>query len=279
MGPYSTSKRSQLSNGMPIYEFHGDTNARILITASIHGDEGNSTEVANRLLAHYKTNFPANSVTLIPKINDTGKRIYGKVDLNRSFPDETDLTKELNRLLETHDALIDLHTVDYGWVFSLIDGVKDKRLQEKTLLWASQCDIPVIQEMPEEEYVDQKLDRSFSGYMMIHHKRPAMVIELPNVGAREGIFDSICGNIVQLEKAFRNPTKPVNCHLQRRDLTTTKRGDIEWKVTDGQEVEKGDVLAVVSGAELRSKFSGIILARNEKTVDADDYYGMIAIPI
>jgi len=108
---------------MPVYVAHGlQAGHRLCVTAGIHGDEINGSEIARRAFAKIDPVSLRGTVIMLPMINTTGMRngeryMSDRRDLNRYFPGSYDGTiasivaRATFDLVTTHcDTLIDLHT-------------------------------------------------------------------------------------------------------------------------------------------------------------------------
>ena len=108
---------------MPVYVGHGlQAGHRLCVTAGIHGDEINGSEIARRAFAKIDPVNLRGTVIMLPMINAAGIRsgeryMSDRRDLNRHFPGSYDgsiasiVARATFDLLTTHcDTLIDLHT-------------------------------------------------------------------------------------------------------------------------------------------------------------------------
>ena len=108
---------------MPVNVAHGmQAGHRLCITAGIHGDEINSSEIARRAFAKIDPVGLHGTVIMLPMINTTGIRngeryMPDRRDLNRYFPGSYDgsiasiVARATFELVTTYcDTLIDLHT-------------------------------------------------------------------------------------------------------------------------------------------------------------------------
>jgi len=108
---------------MPVYVAHGQkAGHRLCITAGIHGDEINGSEIARRTFAKIDPLKLRGTVIMLPMVNTAGIRngeryMPDRRDLNRYFPGSYNgsITSIVARgtfdLITTHcDTLIDLHT-------------------------------------------------------------------------------------------------------------------------------------------------------------------------
>lgn len=108
---------------MPVYVAHGlQAGHRLCVTAGIHGDEINGSEIARRAFAKIDPASLGGTVIMLPMINTTGIRngeryMPDRRDLNRYFPGSYDgsiasiVARATFDLVTKHcDTLIDLHT-------------------------------------------------------------------------------------------------------------------------------------------------------------------------
>lgn len=108
---------------MPVNVVHGlQAGHRLCITAGIHGDEINGSEIARRAFAKIDPLSLRGTVIMLPMINTTGIRngeryMPDRRDLNRYFPGSYDgsiasiIARATFDLVTNHcDTLIDLHT-------------------------------------------------------------------------------------------------------------------------------------------------------------------------
>lgn len=108
---------------MPVYVAHGlQAGHRLCVTAGIHGDEINGSEIARRTFAGIDPASLHGTVVMLPMINTAGIRngeryMSDRRDLNRHFPGSYNgsiasiVARAAFDLVTTHcDTLIDLHT-------------------------------------------------------------------------------------------------------------------------------------------------------------------------
>ena len=108
---------------MPVYVAHGrQAGHRLCVTAGIHGDEINGSEIARRAFSKIDPLSLRGTVIMLPMINAAGMRngeryMPDRRDLNRYFPGSYDgsiasiVARATFDLVTTHcDTLIDLHT-------------------------------------------------------------------------------------------------------------------------------------------------------------------------
>jgi uncharacterized protein len=147
---------------MPIHVFHGKKDGPILvITAAIHGDEVNGTEIVRRLVKLKTISKLKGTLIAIPIVNvygfiDQNRYLTDRRDLNRSFPGSVkgSLAARLCHLLLTEvinqaTHVIDLHTgslhrSNIPQVRATFDKADNKKL-------AQVFDAPVILDAQERE--------------------------------------------------------------------------------------------------------------------------------
>lgn len=108
---------------MPVYAIHGlQSGHRLCVTAGIHGDEINGSEIARRVFSKLDPLKLHGTVIMLPMINTFGIRngeryMPDRRDLNRHFPGSYDgsiasiVARATFDLVTTHcDTLVDLHT-------------------------------------------------------------------------------------------------------------------------------------------------------------------------
>lgn len=108
---------------MPVYVAHGSQiGHRLCVTAGIHGDEVNGSEIARRAFSGIDASELRGTVIMLPMINAEGIRngqryMPDRRDLNRHFPGSYDgsiasiVARATFDLVMTHcETLIDLHT-------------------------------------------------------------------------------------------------------------------------------------------------------------------------
>ncbi|HWA45432.1 MAG TPA: succinylglutamate desuccinylase/aspartoacylase family protein, partial [Hypericibacter adhaerens] len=193
-----------LSTALRGWQFKtGARGPRLLVTGAVHGDEVTASAAIWHAAEQLADWITTGSVTLIPCVNVLAVRASRRqvplenIDLNRRFPGRPDglladrIAHALTRLLETHDALIDVHTAGWSVPFVLLDHFADARLERRVLRWAACSALPVVGEMPAKIANLQGLDRSWSAWA-VRQGKPAVTMELSgfhgidHVGAHRG---------------------------------------------------------------------------------------------
>jgi predicted deacylase len=208
----------------------GKPGPKILLTGALHGDEITATAALWHLTEHLRAHPPARGeVTLIPCANPFGAQLSSRnvplenTNMNRVFPGLPDGTlaertaHRLARLLDTHDALIDVHTAGWCVPFVIIDPIADPGLANRTLAWATTLGWPVTGELPGPNLALHGLDRCWTGYALSRQK-PAFVLEL--VGFHT--LDGPCAREAAHRLAHTLPQFPLQAPVQSLATTRTE---------------------------------------------------------
>jgi len=183
-----------------------DEGPTLWVTAAIHGDEVTGMAAAQDVMDERLPDTLAGTVVCVPTLNPAGLRrttrtsYYHDQDPNRHFPDadaesaRPPKVQELidervyDRIAESADALLDLHTATVGSMpFVIRDRVLygDRRdeaaaeaLADDLADLVTALDLPVINEYAAEEYTEQNLQRSTAGAALNEAGIPACTLEL-----------------------------------------------------------------------------------------------------
>ena len=128
---------SGLQLKLPIHEFCGDDGPVLGMTASIHGDEAITVEIARRVVEFLKTQKVNGTIKIMSVANPLAYEMVSRntpidgANMNRVFPGDRDFTTTeiqaaviAEEFLETLDLYIDIHSggqdpvVDYTYVFN-----------------------------------------------------------------------------------------------------------------------------------------------------------------
>lgn len=279
--PSTASKQTLTLQGMQ-YRFGSPKNKRILITGGVHGDEPTAIAALWYLIEKLRNESIKNcTVTIIPCVNELSTMASNRTipldgtDLNRCFPGRKDgshaerLAATLAKVIQNHDALIDVHTAGWCIPFILIDEIRSADLVHRVESWALQAPIPVIGEMPQMEALLQGLDRSWSSYALSIGK-PAFTLELSgfhtveSVCAKDGanILWGLLSQFVSMEKSpiKRRPFR------KRREIFSETTGIFEAFVSPGMKIQKKGTIGVIRSLsgnviqEITSEKNGLIIA-------------------
>lgn len=284
------------------------------LTGGVHGDEATGVAVAQDAVRADLPDRLHGTVVSVPVVNPAGLRrnaresYYGDDDPNRYFPDPEsefsrppEVQERIDRrlydlLVESADALVDLHTAQVGSVpFSIRDRVLygERRdevgaevLAEALSGLVSAFGLPVVTEYPTDEYRDQSLQRSTAGAVLNAAGIPAFTAEL----GRHSVVDEqwrraglagVYGVLSHLDMLDSVPddvpdpgvgvaNAPVDFDVRRYVGPRTEvAGLVRHRVDPGDAIESGQVVADVVGpagesrGEVTSEFDGYVLALAE----------------
>ena len=236
----------------------GEKGPRLLVTGAVHGDEVTSTGAIWYVAEGILDWVTEGSVTLIPCVNQSAARASQRlvplenVDLNRRFPGRADgtladrIAAALVKLLDEHDALIDVHTAGWAVPFVLLDHFADRKLGSRVAAWAETSGLPVVGEMPARISDVVGLDRSWSAWA-VKLGKPAVTMELPGfhtldqLGAHRGANAVL--NMLTAAPMLRQRPKPRSKprpHLVRRSIHADHGGLFEAERKPGDIMRKGE---------------------------------------
>jgi predicted deacylase len=273
-----------LSTALRGWQFKtGARGPRLLVTGAVHGDEVTASAAIWHAAEQLADWITTGSVTLIPCVNVLAARASQRqvplenIDLNRRFPGRPDglladrIAHALTRLLETHDALIDVHTAGWSVPFVLLDHFADARLERRVLRWAACSALPVVGEMPAAISNLQGIDRSWSAWA-VRQGKPAVTMELSgfhgidHVGAHRGataIINMLSAAPALLERLPRGG--PAAAPWVRRAVCSDWGGLFEAERRPGDQVRKGERIGWVRSlageilGEIKSPEAGLLL--------------------
>jgi hypothetical protein len=286
------------------------------LTGGVHGDEATGIAVAQDAMRPDLPERLRGTVVSVPVVNPAGLRqnrrqsYYGDDDPNRYFPDPTaesepprppEVQERIDRklydlLVESADALVDLHTAQIGSVpFSIRDRVlygseRDEsaaeELAEELSELVSAFGLSVVTEYPTDEYLDQSLQRSTAGAVLNAAGIPAFTAELGGHGVvdsdwvRAGVA-GVYGVLAHLEMVESVPSEvgeagtgvpdaPVELPVRRFVGPRTEvAGLVRHRVEPGDAVDSGDVVAEIVGpagesrGAVESEYDGYVLGLAE----------------
>jgi predicted deacylase len=233
----------------------------VLVTGALHGDEVTSTGAIWHLARGLQDQGLTGTVTLIPCVNQLAVRASSRLvpledtDLNRHFPGRNDgslaerLAHGLVELLESHDALVDVHTAGWCTSYVLVDEIPHPDLRDRVVSWAQESGLPVIGEMPAEHLALQGLDRSFSAWGSIQMRKPALTVELPGFHtlesrqARSGA--EVLLRLLQALPRLREPGHETRPTLSRHETFASTGGLFEAEASLGQSLAAGDRIGIL----------------------------------
>lgn len=254
----------------------------VLVTGALHGDEVTSTGAIWYLARKLQDVDLTGTVTIIPCVNQLAVRASSRLvpledtDLNRHFPGRSDgslaerLAHGLIELLESHDALVDVHTAGWCTSYVLIDEIPQADLRARVISWAQASGLHVIGEMPPEHLALQGLDRSFSAWASIQMKKPSLTVELPGFHtlesrqARDGA--EVLLRLLQVLPRLKEANPDARAPMSRHEIFASTGGLFEAVANLGQFLADGEEIGVVhafdgaSAISIEAERAGVLLA-------------------
>jgi len=241
---------------VPVHIFHGKTSGpSVFITAAIHGDEINGTEIIRRLMDHKSLKNIKGTLYAVPIVNVFGflnrsRYTPDRRDLNRMFPgdDKGSLAGRIAKILSKNvidkcDLGIDLHTGSNHR--SNLPQIRACCVDEETRAIADSFNAPVV--------INTNIrDGSLRAYasekgipMLLYEAGEALRFDEASIQIGIKGVISVLRHMGVLRRSTKKPrNKPLYIEKTvwvRADVS----GIISFKASIGQAVEKGDVLAVI----------------------------------
>jgi predicted deacylase len=239
----------------------GRPGPKVLLTGALHGDELTATGALWRVMERLESAGIGGQVTVIPLVNQQGARQSRRhvplatTDLNRVFPGRKDgelgerLAAALADLMESHDALIDVHTAGWSTLFLLLDHIADPELQGRVYRWAYSSGLPAFGEMPAEQANLQGLDRCWTTWV-VNNGKPAVTIELSSLmtldvaGAERGA-EAILKMLSDLPRALADKAGVEPIKLVRKEVYSETGGLFETACNVGDRLKAGAIIGRV----------------------------------
>jgi len=241
---------------------------KILVVAGIHGDELNGIEAAKRLRDEVE------GIEVVEVANplafNARSRTYKGINMNRCFPGKKDgnevekLAYELFQKVKGFDAVVDLHSGSPGRL--MLPHVR-VRVEDKNLIkFASRSSLPVVIEKPIEGSLQTEAFR---------HGIPVATLEAGEGGRVEVSYVEA---LMKAAKEIIEGNSSAPGVYRRIKLLSPKKGEIDYFIKTGSHVKKGQIIAKVGGAEMKSPYSGIVLdIRTVGTLEKDDVVAGIGV--
>lgn len=266
---------------MPIKVIHGKlAGPCLLITAAMHGNELNGTEIINRLLNMSSIKKLRGTLIAIPVLNVYGlmnrsRHLPGGVDLDRCFPGSKTgtnaarmaytITKEI---FSKADIYLDLQTgfINYSNLPQIYTSFKDE--QAKTL--AEVFNAPVISDTICEKGMLRTIALKENKPFLIYEAGEAMRFD------EHSIKTGVKGILNIMRKLKMLPDKlikisPLKSFFAENNIWVhaSKSGISDSKLKLGQHIKKGDVLCVIKdpfgaadSVTVTSPEEGIVVGKN-----------------
>lgn len=267
---------------MPIKVIHGKQSGPcLLITAAMHGNELNGTEIINRLLNMSGLKKLRGTLIAIPVLNVYGlinrsRSLPGGIDLDRCFPGSktgTHAARMANiftqEIFSKADVCLDLQTgfVNHSNLPHIYTPLKD----EQSISLAKVFNAPVISNTP--------CEKGMLRTLAIKHNKPFLLYEAGEAMRfdEHAIKTGLKGSLNIMRKLSMLPEKsgkkeaPLKNFVAEKNIwvraSTSGISYSEHKL--GQHIKKGDTLCVIKdpfGASdkvtIRSPGEGIIVGKN-----------------
>jgi predicted deacylase len=180
----------------------------------------------------------------------------------------------LVRLLEDHDALIDVHTAGWCIPFVLTDRVDDADFEARIEQWAAVISLPVIREMSDDAAALQSLHRSWSAWA-VNQRKPAFTLELSgfqrlehDAALRGG--DSLLALIQAMELALPSDGRAASARpgsvrhrVRRAEVFADAPGLFETIRVPGDAVQKGDLIGWIKSIQGETRQSVVASRRGD----------------
>lgn len=263
---------------MPTYVTCGKKSGpTLLVTAAIHGDEINGTEIIRRVLKQKFLSSLRGNLICVPVVNVYGylyqsRYLMDRRDLNRSFPGSTSgsiaarLAKVLVTELITHAThLIDLHT---GALHrSNLPQIRASLQQTETLRLARAFDAPVIIDSRERDGSLRQMASDLKKPLLLYEAGEALRFDEQSIklGVR-GILNTMRA-LKMLPPVEKKATKPSTVVSSTHWVRAEVSGNLQSHKRLGDHVNKGEIIGTIANPfdlsvhEVRSTYKGIIIGQ------------------
>ena len=287
-------------------KFHGaKSSPTVVVIAGIHGNERAGVHAAKNVLEKIKSDkivFDGNLFFILGNINALNKRIrFEKIDLNRIwrnknmedlFNSEEDPIQEVKEQLDIYELIkeilenengpfyfLDLHTTSSSSVpfITISDSLNNRK-------FSSNFPIPVV--LGIEEYLDGPLLTFINEYGHIalgfeggSHEDPASVANC-EAFIWKALVRSDCvqkSQVKDLEK-YKLLLADLCCNYQffainyRYLIENGEKFEMKLGFTNFEPIEKGQLLAISNGKEIRSKETGRIFMPLYQDLGEDGFF-------
>ena len=261
---------------LPIQVFRSKKDGpTIFISAAVHGDELNGIEIIRRLIKQKKFNIVKGTVIAVPMVN-----VYGVVNQSRYMPDRRDLNRSfpgsakgslaarvahifLNEIVKQCDYGIDLHT---GAIHrSNLPQIRADLSDDKTKELALAFGVPVVLHS---NIIDGSLRESAvanNTKVLLYEAGEALRFDELSIRAGMNGVLNVLNNLGMIKKNVKK--KQVRPYIANSSgwLRANASGFVSQKITLGDQVIKGDVLAEIGSPygevidTVKASHSGILV--------------------
>lgn len=249
----------------------------LLITAAIHGDEINGTEIVRRLLKTKHLKIVSGTLICVPVVNIYGylyqsRYLMDRRDLNRSFPGSSSgsiaarLAKLLvNELISQASHIIDLHT---GALHRAnMPHIRASLNNPETLDLAQAFKAPVIIDSRERDGSLRQIASDLKKVLLLYEVGEALRFD--DFGIKIGVrgIINVMRSLKMLPNNLTKPNKTIapiisSTHWLRAQVS----GNLQSYYRLGAKVEKDQVIGTIANpfdlsvSEVKSPYKGIIIA-------------------
>lgn len=243
---------------MPIKVIHGkEAGPCLLITAAMHGNELNGTEIINRLLEKSSVKRLAGTLIAIPVLNVYGlinrsRYLPGGVDLDRCFPGSKAGTHAARmahiftqEIFSKADVCLDLQTgfINYTNLPQIYTSFKD----EKSKSLAKIFNAPVISDMPCEKGMFRAMAIKKNKPFLLYEAGEAMRFD------EHSIKTGVKGIVNIMRTLSMLPEKPTNKETMLKSFFAEQNIWVRASTSGvshsthklGQFIKKGETLCVI----------------------------------
>ncbi len=251
---------------LPIIKINGDKGPNLFISMAVHGNEITGHKSIWYLLDHLRESELRGSVTIVSLVNADAFNYsirgfpYSTLDLNRMFPGDPEgslpdrVVAEVWEIASKSDFVLDIHTAGICIPFILMHP-SGPLIRDFVQEVAISSGLTYLYNYDPGLYSRIGLNKSLVG-MAVKNNVPALTIELPGLmgidelGAKAG-FIAIKNILTKLDMTDGEEEKidffPVirGKNLRRMRVLSEVPGLLDYRVELGEEVEEGQVLALI----------------------------------
>ncbi len=274
---------------LPIIRVGGDKGPSLFVSMTVHGNEITGHKSIWYLLDYLKESELKGSITIVSLVNADAFNYairgfpYSALDLNRMFPGDPEgslpdrVVAEVWEMASKSDFILDFHTAGICIPFVIMHPA-DPLIRDFIKEIAISSGLTYLYNYDPELYSRIGLNKSLTG-VAVRNNVPALTIELPGLigidelGAKAG-FIAIKNILTKLDMIEGEEEKidflPIirGKNLRRMRVLSEIPGLLDYKVRLGEEVEEGQILAVVRNplgdviGDVRSPIRGYIIQLN-----------------
>ncbi|MET1129151.1 MAG: succinylglutamate desuccinylase/aspartoacylase family protein [Thermoproteota archaeon] len=244
----------------------GSGERKLFIAVAVHGNEVTGLASIWRFIGYLQSAGVHGEVGIVPVVNVEGFNYnvrgipLATVDLNRVYPGDPSgslaerIAHTVWSLASQYEFIVDMHTAGLSIPFILVDPAPEE-VRRRVLEAAAASGITVLEEYAPEKYERRRLAASLPG-VAVREGIPSFTVELPSLyrpdepGIAVGfkVLKNVAVHLGIVEDGREEVTEyPVLRELgyRREDVTASKHGFIEYRVSLGQRAAAGQEIAAV----------------------------------